>query len=818
MGKPTVFLRCAGAVAAAWLLLLPLTSVAQIIPEDFPTGAAAQAWSKWQPAMQAILERNNEQAEALFAELLAMDPSAFRIALLADRTVNRTALGGAVLLFGQDAEAGALGESGARVAELLETGREQMNQANDGWYFSLIGRFDIGQANFAALLESDPDPVALLEFTDREPRRRDILLQLSDNPVVGESARRLLRLLDVGEERIKADPTRIRTHIERLAGPPRGFQNAVAYLQQAGEYAVPFMIQYLRDPATREYTQPILRALPMLGRPALNPLVIAGRMDDQVVRRYVVESLGEIGYPQAVPYLLRILANENVAQEIVEAVQKALAAIRQRGFEAPRDQSPAQAFFELAEDYYADQPSLAADPRLDTASVWYWRDQLLQNIFVPTPIFNEIMTMRCCEEALLLDPQHQAAQALWVAANFRREAQLPEGAEDTTRPPNYPPALYFAQTSGPAVCLRTLARALADGDPAVALGAIEALRATAGPATLIADNAEDMPLAQALSFPDRMVRIRAALTLGAAQPQQRFHNYQNLMPVLSEAVMLFGGARTALVIDPDEAAANALAALLREDGFDVISDTGFTSGLQKARETSPSLDVVVLGSDLRDVPLPNAVQQLRDEFRFGSTPMLIVAKPGTRDMVANLVSGDHRLAQVQPNDPPDAVRAALERISRSVGVMAITPERGTALSQEAVDVLLGLADSRSQLFNIAAAETALIAALGSENEQLRITAAKVLGYIPSRAAQEAIAAIALAEAEPKEMRITMFGALADAAKRSGNQLGEETIAALLALAQNAEDLEIRTAASETVGALNLPTDIGSEIIRNQYGG
>ncbi len=187
-----------------FLLTSSVAASAQISTTGFATGPAALAWEKWQAALQAILSRDTDQAETLFGELLAHDPSAFRVALLADYAVNRGGAGGAVLLFEHDHEADALEPNGRGVAELLEAGREQMNQADDGWYFCQIGRFDVAEANFRALLDADPDPVALLEFTDRVPRRRDILLQLIDNKTVGESVRRILGVLDRGELAIKA--------------------------------------------------------------------------------------------------------------------------------------------------------------------------------------------------------------------------------------------------------------------------------------------------------------------------------------------------------------------------------------------------------------------------------------------------------------------------------------------------------------------------------------------------------------------------------------------------------------------------------------
>ena len=172
--------------------------------DGFITGQVSTAWDKWQTAIRAILARDMDAAETAFGEMLALQaasapaepslfetpyqpPSPMRIALMAERTVMRTTDGGGVLLLEDDNRAGKLKPNAAAVAEQLSVGREQLRQADDGWYFASVGRFDISDANFKALLDADPDPVALLEFADRVRARHAVLMQLADNPVVGES-------------------------------------------------------------------------------------------------------------------------------------------------------------------------------------------------------------------------------------------------------------------------------------------------------------------------------------------------------------------------------------------------------------------------------------------------------------------------------------------------------------------------------------------------------------------------------------------------------------------------------------------------------
>ena len=85
-------------------------------------------------------------------------------------------------------------------------------------------------------------------------------------------------------------------------------------------------------------------------------------------------------------------------------------------------ESADRAFTGLAEQYYDESGSLAADPRNPSANVWYWDPQteFARPTAVPGEIFGSVMAMRCCEEALLINPSLDEGIALWLAAALGR--------------------------------------------------------------------------------------------------------------------------------------------------------------------------------------------------------------------------------------------------------------------------------------------------------------------------------------------------------------------------------------------------------------
>src|SRR5205085_3618646 len=104
---------------------------------------------------------------------------------------------------------------------------------------------------------------------------------------------------------------------------------------------------------------------------------------------------------------------------------------------------------------------------------------------------------------------------------------------DATVPADFPRSIYFGRSLGPTITQLVLSRAVHDLDPTLALGAIAALNVTAGPAVMVQPaNPQGTSLAEALHFPDLLVRIRAALALARSLPQEPFRWSDEVVPVL----------------------------------------------------------------------------------------------------------------------------------------------------------------------------------------------------------------------------------------------------------------------------------------------
>jgi len=319
---------------------------------------------------------------------------------------------------------------------------------------------------------------------------------------MAELSGKILALIERGRFIRRTAPKIIAEEVRRLSSTDRGWFIAVDRLRNAGEYAIPFMLDAMTDPARENELPAIIRALPQIGKDAIRPLAAALQTNNVALKAQIVIALGKISYPQSLPYLKYVIENEESA-ELRSMAQDSIRQINPAMLSAPA----AQLFYDLGELYYYHAESLQPAQDANFANVWFWNadEQKLSSEEVAKEYFNELMTMRVCEWALKADDGFGRAIGLWLAAFFKAEStgieQMPAYFGDS-----HADALVYATTAGVEYLHQALARAIKDKNAYVALGVIEALATTAGEESLMYQIGPAQPLLQALTFNDRKVR------------------------------------------------------------------------------------------------------------------------------------------------------------------------------------------------------------------------------------------------------------------------------------------------------------------------
>jgi len=406
---------------------------------------------------------------------------------------------------------------------------------NDFLHYIKIGLFDMAGGHAQAVLESDPDPVELLALSEDNPQGYDILLNAIDSAYLPaelvELSSKLLEIIEQGRFIRRADPKIIVEEIRRLSSTARGRLAAVKRLHNAGEYAIPYMLDAMVDNSRKEELPNIIWALPQIGRDAIRPLVAALQTEDVAVKAEIIKALGTIGYPQSQAYLKYVIEKDESA-ELRKLAGQSIQQIDPVVLKIPS----AQLFYGLAENYYYHAQSLAPAEDADFSNIWFW-DSAGQRLVwekVDKSYFNELMVMRVCEWALKADAGFGQAIGLWLAAYFKAESA------DFYMPdyfgPGHADATVYATTAGAEYLHQALARAIKDENAYVALGAIEALVRTAGEKSLLYRLGLSQPLVQALAFNDRAVRYSAAIAIAAAGPKESFAESKLVVENLAQAL------------------------------------------------------------------------------------------------------------------------------------------------------------------------------------------------------------------------------------------------------------------------------------------
>ncbi len=692
-------------------------------------------------------------------------------------------------------------------------------------HYILMARPEIAKSYGQAIIDAKPNPRDLYNLSVKDEKGRDasslILARgqsLKDlKPVISK----VMAIIDAGALAVRTDPSEIARWIKMLGGNPRQFLEATSRLVDAGEYAIPQMIEKLSNVKTPALLRErIVAVLPRLGGSKQG---VAGRVsvvralsealmiENAFVKETICRTLGRIGYPQAAPYLKELIEQKSLMDRTRNAARGALSSCAGK---VALNKPSAELFYDLSSKYYNRDESCNPDSRYDTANVWYWRKGFgLTYKVVPVSIFNEVYAMRTARKALEHDADFDPAVVIWIAANLRKEANL-KGAKDPTHSADQPGADFTALAAGAGYLQRVLAVAMKDGDIAVALAAIKALGRTTGAKNLVATVAGGaQPLVSALTYPSRRVRYHAAEALAMSRPQKRFPGWHLVVPVLTEALRATG-TPTAVLAHPDLAERNKVKDLLRGSGCKVIDDAVFGKALYAAREAGGA-DLVVLAAKITAPDVAKAIAALRAEAIFGRTPVIVVASRGEIAAMKKLAGSDPLVVILCDDSLDEAGMAGAMKTAsaKASGVAAMNEDEAAEWSIRAAKCMRLLATTNNPVCDLTGATKSLIASLSDKRDPVRIASAQALAQFRGAEAQRAIASLAVDVEASEQVRVAAYEALSESVRQFGNQLTEKRVQSVIADVMGKGSLTIRNAAAQAMGTLALPSDKVKKIIR-----
>ena len=685
---------------------------------------------------------------------------------------------------------------------------------DDFWHYAKIARYDVANLKAKAIVDAGADPSAVLTAFESTVGKRPgddlsaAMVRFQATPELAENAKAIQKILIDGRYARRTDQKFITSNIERLITNQIGYENGLTNLRNSGEMAVPLLLDYLRAPDKAQYHDAVRRAIKDLGKVALNPLVAATEMKDVDTLSLIINLLGELGYNDSVPYIQRVQQSAE-SSTLKDAAGQTLSRLGGSGM---ADSS----FLDLAEKFYANRSAISPDVRNPTAFVWYWSEANgLTRKEVPPAVFGEIMAMRACEYSLQLAQGGNAgtsdtadtAMSLWLAANYKRQVEL-AGAPDPTRMENQPAAHYYGVTSGPKYLGNALKRTLDDGDSAVAYEILRSEQEIIGNKTLNVGG-EGQSLVQALGYTDRKVRFESAFALAAAKPTAGYSGSDSVVPLLGEALSQTGKP-TALVLAGGTDRANAIAEPLKAANYDVVTTTTASEAGKQAM-TLPAVDIVVFDGTMPASEIEGILAQLTTSPKLKGSARLALVQT-TQSPFEERKQTD-RLLSTSTATGGDELKAAVDAARTRGGALAIDPAIATDYALRAAAMLKQIGTTGG-VYDLAVVKPTLLKSLSDPRPEVVTAVAQVMTQFDDADGQQALLGRASATDVSPELRIALYKALAANAKQFGNKLGD-AVGGLEKTVTDEPDLNIRAAAAEARGAMNLPSEEAKLIILKQ---
>ena len=235
----------------------------------------------------------------------------------------------------------------------------------------------------------------------------------------------------------------------------------------------------------------------------------------------------------------------------------------------------------------------------------------------------------------------------------------------------------------------------------------------------------------------------------------------------------------------------------------------------QGRSARPAIDAILISEEMG----PTAIDKLA--ALAGQTPRLeravkvvVTRTKASPYAVQSVNDAMMSTTQAKLTDVP-ALKTAIDDARKRGGLLPLDESTAGKYATRAADLLAKIAISHSPVFDVSVAQTLLLAALDDTRADIVKSDATVLGLMSGAEIQPALLAKASDEKTNEELKIAAYKSLATNARNFGNHLDAQQVDTLQKAVATATNLDVRTAAGEARGALNLPADQAKSLIIQQ---
>lgn len=516
------------------------------------------------------------------------------------------------------------------------------------------GKYDIAGIFLDQFLKSDPTDADFLELEKKHGttvfQQLRTVPKYSDDPATEKKIRADIEELNKRATAVSVkllhNPERVQKYIRNLGATYEEKVFAQQELKRTGEYAVPFLIEAIRQNPDKDLYAGILETITVLEGPTMAGWIAAldglgpdrryGILASLAQRRDVFNLITD-AQTDFTPHLWRALSRdpkdvpENLRRQAIDLLNRlhpgAKADTKRPEVELT---AIARKFYDHKGRYIGAKTNPDGSPTM--VPLWVWDDKLMKITRLPeVPIrqAEEYFGLRLARWALESRPEYEPAQSLVLALAAERAIERAKFGSLAVAEPN----VYRLLADAPSPVLNELlGRGLNEKRTTLVLAMVQVLgdRADRDAATPPAGpNPRPSLLIRALSYPDFAVQFAAASALLRSPVPVPVTSRQLIVDILRRASAADPGVPgeskgTVLIADPAKYRSDQNALLLRSFGFNVEQ---FVSGRELLRRVAKAsdFDLLVIDHHTASPELIDLIGQLQADVKVAARPTYVVA-------------------------------------------------------------------------------------------------------------------------------------------------------------------------------------------------
>jgi len=624
----------------------------------------------------------------------------------------------------------------------LEPAVQAVLESNPQTPFELLRAIDIlADLDQAALAKPLVDELATrqLEPEDKAALVKQLgsarLLKLARHAELGVALAPVIDdWLRVADE-VRRDPARLADVASQLTDPSERVRSQAAYeLIRAGNAAVAPLVAVLADPKRAEQHGAAKELLVHLGDLAVAPLLGVLESPNAALKVQVIEVLGRLGDPVAVPQLLGALVSASGSPALHTAAEQALRRIQG----GSPDVHTALATLEKSVRRALDQSRVEGDASAEPTEVWHWNASKHQCMPIRYDATGAALAkaVRLARALYLADPQNAIRCRLYLAAML--QAAKFRGGLDKPLPSGERTAYAVAAHYGPELLDDLLDETMTLGYIPAATAAAQILGDVGHASMLTRGAAEPSALARGAAHADRRLRFAATNAILKLNPNQPFAGSNHVASALGFFARSYGVPR-ALVVHPLSDQAQQMAGLLNALGYETDIATNGRAAFELA-VNSPDYELMLVHSTIDRPRVDDLVAQFRRDRRTSLVPIGLIAPEDDLqrvDLFARAIPRTDALLQPRTDDE---MKLTVDRVLSRAGRFRVTATERREQAIAALDWLVALSQQPNRVFDMLDQESVLTAALFVP--ELNGRAAAVLSQLPTATAQRSLLELA----------------------------------------------------------------------------